>query len=107
MAKGWLCEGLVDYGKRKGVGGDIAAVALEAGDRVVAGARRTKELAPLAAQYGEYDLYQVICRSLAPRVCQVCYLAALREPGPLPRISARESGRRLTISTQPARLSET
>jgi NAD(P)-dependent dehydrogenase (short-subunit alcohol dehydrogenase family) len=46
-------EGLVNYGKRKRVGGDIAEAALAAGDSVVAGARRTEELAPLVAQYGE------------------------------------------------------
>ena len=45
---------LVDYGKRKRVGdGNIAEAALAAGDNVVAGARRTEELAPLVAQYGE------------------------------------------------------
>jgi hypothetical protein len=39
-------ESLVDYGKRKRVGeGYIAEAALAAGDSVVAGARRTEELA--------------------------------------------------------------
>jgi NAD(P)-dependent dehydrogenase (short-subunit alcohol dehydrogenase family) len=35
------------------LGRDIAEAALAAGDNVVAGARRTEELAPLVAQYGE------------------------------------------------------
>jgi NAD(P)-dependent dehydrogenase (short-subunit alcohol dehydrogenase family) len=35
------------------LGRDIAEAALAAGDSVVAGARRTEELAPLVAQYGE------------------------------------------------------
>jgi NADP-dependent 3-hydroxy acid dehydrogenase YdfG len=44
---------LVDYGKWKRVGANIAEAALAAGDTVVAGARRTEELASLVAQYGE------------------------------------------------------
>jgi NAD(P)-dependent dehydrogenase (short-subunit alcohol dehydrogenase family) len=48
MAKVWLITG-----SGNGLGRDIAEAALAAGDRVVAGARRTEELAPLVAQYGE------------------------------------------------------
>src|SRR3982074_2322291 len=48
MAKVWLITG-----SGNGLGRDIAEAALAAGDSVVAGARRTEELAPLAAQYGE------------------------------------------------------
>ena len=48
MAKVWLITG-----SGNGLGRDIAEAALAAGDNVVAGARRTDELAPLVAQYGE------------------------------------------------------
>jgi NAD(P)-dependent dehydrogenase (short-subunit alcohol dehydrogenase family) len=48
MAKVWLITG-----SGNGLGRDIAEVAVAAGDSVVAGARRTDELAPLVAQYGE------------------------------------------------------
>jgi NAD(P)-dependent dehydrogenase (short-subunit alcohol dehydrogenase family) len=48
MAKIWLVTG-----SGSGLGRDIAEAALAAGDSVVAGARRTEELAPLVAQYGE------------------------------------------------------
>jgi NAD(P)-dependent dehydrogenase (short-subunit alcohol dehydrogenase family) len=48
MSKVWLITG-----SGNGLGRDIAEVALAAGDSVVAGARRTEELAPLVAQYGE------------------------------------------------------
>src|ERR1700694_4579289 len=48
MAKGWLITG-----SGNGLGRDIAEAALAAGDSVVAGARRTEELAPLVARYGE------------------------------------------------------
>src|SRR5258708_5193212 len=48
MSKVWLITG-----SGNGLGRDIAEAALAAGDSVVAGARRTEELAPLAAQYGE------------------------------------------------------
>jgi NAD(P)-dependent dehydrogenase (short-subunit alcohol dehydrogenase family) len=48
MAKVWLITG-----SGNGLGRDIAEAALVAGDSVVAGARRTEELAPLVAQYGE------------------------------------------------------
>src|SRR3981081_3674279 len=48
MAKVWLITG-----SGNGLGRDIAETALAAGDSVVAGARRTEELAPLVAQYGE------------------------------------------------------
>jgi NAD(P)-dependent dehydrogenase (short-subunit alcohol dehydrogenase family) len=48
MAKVWLVTG-----SGSGLGRDIAEAALAAGDSVVAGARRTEELAPLVAQYGE------------------------------------------------------
>lgn len=48
MAKIWLITG-----SGSGLGRDIAEAALAAGDNVVAGARRTEELAPLVAQYGE------------------------------------------------------
>jgi NAD(P)-dependent dehydrogenase (short-subunit alcohol dehydrogenase family) len=48
MAKVWLITG-----SGNGLGRDIAEAALATGDRVVAGARRTEELAPLVAQYGE------------------------------------------------------
>src|SRR5713226_6307270 len=48
MAKVWLITG-----SGNGLGRDIAEAALAAGDNVVAGARRTEELAPLEAQYGE------------------------------------------------------
>jgi NAD(P)-dependent dehydrogenase (short-subunit alcohol dehydrogenase family) len=40
-------------GSGNGLGRNIAEAALAAGDTVVAGARRTEELAPLVAQYGE------------------------------------------------------
>src|ERR1700733_14523844 len=49
MAKVWLITG-----SGSGVGRDIAKAALAAGDSVVAGARRTGELAFLVAQYGEW-----------------------------------------------------
>ena len=48
MAKAWLITG-----SGNGLGRNIAEAALAAGDSVVAGARRTEELAPLGAQYGE------------------------------------------------------
>jgi NAD(P)-dependent dehydrogenase (short-subunit alcohol dehydrogenase family) len=47
MAKIWLITG-----SGNGLGRNIAEAALAAGDSVVAGARRTEELAPLVAQYG-------------------------------------------------------
>src|ERR1700687_889087 len=46
--KTWLITG-----SGNGLGRNIAEAALEAGDSVVAGARRTEELASLVAQYGE------------------------------------------------------
>jgi NAD(P)-dependent dehydrogenase (short-subunit alcohol dehydrogenase family) len=48
MSKVWLITG-----SGNGLGRDIAEAALAAGDSVVAGARRTEELAPLVLQYGE------------------------------------------------------
>lgn len=48
MPKVWLITG-----SGNGLGRDIAEAALAAGDSVIAGARRTEELAPLVAQYGE------------------------------------------------------
>jgi NAD(P)-dependent dehydrogenase (short-subunit alcohol dehydrogenase family) len=48
MAKVWLITG-----SGNGLGREIAEAALAAGDSVVAGTRRTEELAPLVAQYGE------------------------------------------------------
>ena len=48
MSKVWLITG-----SGNGLGKDIAEAALAAGDSVVAGTRRTEELAPLVAQYGE------------------------------------------------------
>jgi NAD(P)-dependent dehydrogenase (short-subunit alcohol dehydrogenase family) len=48
VSKVWLITG-----SGNGLGRDIIEAALAAGDSVVAGARRTKELAPLVAQYGE------------------------------------------------------
>src|SRR6202451_165708 len=48
VEKVWLITG-----SGNGLGRDIAEAALAAGDRVVAGARRTDELVPLVAQYGE------------------------------------------------------
>jgi NAD(P)-dependent dehydrogenase (short-subunit alcohol dehydrogenase family) len=48
MPKVWLITG-----SGNGLGRDIAEAALKAGDNVVAGARRTEELAPLVDQYGE------------------------------------------------------
>jgi NAD(P)-dependent dehydrogenase (short-subunit alcohol dehydrogenase family) len=48
MSKVWLITG-----SGNGLGRDIAEVVLAAGHSVVAGARRTEELAPLVAQYGE------------------------------------------------------
>src|SRR5277367_2923867 len=48
MAKVWLITG-----SGNGLGRDIVEAALDAGDNVVAGARRIEELAPLVAQYGE------------------------------------------------------
>src|ERR1700730_15961879 len=47
MSKVWLITG-----SGNGLGRDIAEAVLAAGDSVVAGARRTEELAPLVAQYG-------------------------------------------------------
>ena len=47
MPKVWLITG-----SGNGLGRDIAEAALATGDSVVAGARRTEELAPLVAQYG-------------------------------------------------------
>src|SRR6202035_4845915 len=47
MSKIWLITG-----SGNGLGRDIAEAALAVGDKVVAGARRTEELAPLVAQYG-------------------------------------------------------
>jgi len=47
MPKVWLITG-----SGNGLGRDIAEAALAAGDSVVAGARRTQELSPLVAQYG-------------------------------------------------------
>jgi NAD(P)-dependent dehydrogenase (short-subunit alcohol dehydrogenase family) len=49
MSKVWLITG-----SGNGLGRDIAEAALAAGDSVVAGARRTEELAPLVAQYGKW-----------------------------------------------------
>jgi NADP-dependent 3-hydroxy acid dehydrogenase YdfG len=46
--KTWLITG-----SGSGLGRNIAEAALKAGDNIVAGARRTEELAPLVAQYGE------------------------------------------------------
>jgi NAD(P)-dependent dehydrogenase (short-subunit alcohol dehydrogenase family) len=46
--KTWLITG-----SGNGLGRDIAEAALKAGDNVIAGARRTEELTPLVAQYGE------------------------------------------------------
>jgi len=40
-------------GSGNGLGRNIAEAALKAGENVVAGARRTEELASLVAQYGE------------------------------------------------------
>ena len=48
MSKVWLITG-----SGNGLGRDIAEAALAAGDSVVAGARRTEELAHLVAQYGD------------------------------------------------------
>src|SRR5271156_4069902 len=48
MSKVWLITG-----SGNGLGRDIAEAALKAGENVVAGARRTEELASLVAQYGE------------------------------------------------------
>jgi NAD(P)-dependent dehydrogenase (short-subunit alcohol dehydrogenase family) len=48
MPKVWLITG-----SGNGLGRNIADAALAAGDNVVAGARRTEELAPLVKQYGE------------------------------------------------------
>ena len=48
MPRVWLITG-----SGNGLGRDIAEAALAAGDSVVAGARRTEELASLVAQYGE------------------------------------------------------
>jgi NAD(P)-dependent dehydrogenase (short-subunit alcohol dehydrogenase family) len=48
MAKVWLITG-----SGNGLGRDIVEAVLAAGDSVVAGARRTQELKPLVAQYGE------------------------------------------------------
>jgi NAD(P)-dependent dehydrogenase (short-subunit alcohol dehydrogenase family) len=48
MSKVWLITG-----SGNGLGRDIAEAALATGYSVVAGARRTEELAPLVAQYGE------------------------------------------------------
>jgi NAD(P)-dependent dehydrogenase (short-subunit alcohol dehydrogenase family) len=48
MSKVWLITG-----SGNGLGREIAEAVLAAGDSIVAGARRTEELAPLVAQYGE------------------------------------------------------
>jgi NAD(P)-dependent dehydrogenase (short-subunit alcohol dehydrogenase family) len=48
MANVWLITG-----SGNGLGRDIAEAVLATGDSVVAGARRTQELEPLVAQYGE------------------------------------------------------
>jgi NAD(P)-dependent dehydrogenase (short-subunit alcohol dehydrogenase family) len=48
MPKIWLITG-----SGNGLGRDIAEAALAAGDHVVAAARRTEQLAPLVAHYGE------------------------------------------------------
>jgi NAD(P)-dependent dehydrogenase (short-subunit alcohol dehydrogenase family) len=48
MAKVWLITG-----SGNGLGRDIVEAVLATGDSVVAGARRTQELEPLVAQYGE------------------------------------------------------
>jgi NAD(P)-dependent dehydrogenase (short-subunit alcohol dehydrogenase family) len=48
MPKVWLITG-----SGNGLGRDIAEKMLAAGDSVVDGARRTEELTPLVAQYGE------------------------------------------------------
>jgi NAD(P)-dependent dehydrogenase (short-subunit alcohol dehydrogenase family) len=48
MSKVWLITG-----SGNGLGREIAEAALAAGDSVVVGARRTEELAPLVAKYGE------------------------------------------------------
>src|SRR5580658_6974244 len=48
MPKVWLITG-----SGNGLGRDIAEAALAMGDSVVAGARRTEELAPLVTQYGD------------------------------------------------------
>src|SRR3982075_3970906 len=48
MAKVWLITG-----SGNGLGRDIVEAVLSSGDSVVAGARRTEELTPLVAQYGE------------------------------------------------------
>src|ERR1700733_11665078 len=48
VTKVWLITG-----SGNGLGRDIAEAALAAGNSVVAGARRTEELAPLVAQYGD------------------------------------------------------
>ena len=48
IQKTWLITG-----SGNGLGRNIAEAVLKAGDNVVAGARRTEELAPLVAQYGE------------------------------------------------------
>ena len=48
MSKVWLITG-----SGNGLGRDIVEAALAAGDSVVAGARRTEELKPLVAQYGD------------------------------------------------------
>src|ERR1700730_7325854 len=47
MDKVWLITG-----SGNGLGRNIAEAALAAGDSVLAGARRTEELAPLVARYG-------------------------------------------------------
>ena len=64
MAKVWLITG-----SGNGLGRDIAEAALAAGDSVVAGARRTQELAPLVAQYGE---------RVKPVALEVCEEAAAK-----------------------------
>ena len=46
MSKVWLI-----MGSGNGLGRDIAEAVLAAGDSIVAGARRTEELAPHVAQY--------------------------------------------------------
>ena len=48
MSKVWLITG-----SGNGLGRDIVEAALAAGDSVIAGARRTEELKPLVAQYGD------------------------------------------------------
>ena len=77
MAKVWLITG-----SGNGLGRDIAEAALAAGDSVVAGARRTEELAMLVDQYGG-RVKQVTLEVRQEAACKAAVEAALDSFGRL------------------------